>query len=170
MEPHADSRLRVPQGDLRAYMHGIGAASDGHGGTYVFFSSSGLPPRGAGRDGNWTHDVYVAHWSPERAKLAKPRVFIHRPEAQEPVSIAQSSTGNIMVTFEDGWNTADEVSQRYGVYSRLLGPVRPYPIDVKAGGRSGQRPRSARASSSSTRTTGSTAAASTISAPDAAST
>ncbi|MGV2289554.1 hypothetical protein AAHK20_12655 [Trinickia sp. YCB016] len=133
----ADARLRVPQGDLRAYMHGIGAASDGHGGTYVFFSSSGLPPHGAGRDGNWTHDVYVAHWSPEQPKLSKPRVFIHRPEAQEPVSIAQSSSGNIMVTFEDGWNTPDEVSQRYGVYSRLLGPVRPYPIDVKAGGHSG---------------------------------
>ncbi|WP_242540301.1 hypothetical protein [Trinickia mobilis] len=135
--PRADSRLRVPHGDLRAYMHGIGAASDGHGGTYVFFSSSGLPPRGAGRDGNWTHDVYVAHWTPEMAKLSKPRVFIRRPEAQEPVSIAQSSAGNIMVTFEDGWNTPDEVSQRYGVYSRLLGPVRPYPIDVKAGGHSG---------------------------------
>jgi hypothetical protein len=131
------AHARVPQGDLRAYMHGIGAASDGRGGTFVFFSSSGLPPHGAGRDGNWTHDVYVAHWAPAQAKLAKPRVFIHRSEAQEPVSIAQGSTGNIMVTFEDGWNTPDEVSQRYGVYSRTLGPVHPYPADVKAGGHSG---------------------------------
>ncbi|TKC83205.1 hypothetical protein FAZ69_25830 [Trinickia terrae] len=118
-------------------MHGIGMAADGSGGSYVFFSSSGLPPRGAGRDGNWTHDVYVAHWSPAQARLSKPRVFIRRPEAQEPVSIAQASTGNIMVTFEDGWNTPDEVSQRYGIYSRALGPVRPYPVDVKTGGHSG---------------------------------
>src|ERR1700752_3946394 len=96
------ARSIVPQGDLRAYMHGIGAASGANGLTYVFFSSSGLPPRGAGPDGNWTHDVYVARWSSTQPRLGIPRIFISNPEAQEPVSIAQNDAGNIMVTFEDG--------------------------------------------------------------------
>ncbi|KVN50071.1 hypothetical protein WJ64_20405 [Burkholderia ubonensis] len=123
--------------DLRAYMHGIGAVADAAGGYYVFFSSSGLPPKGPDRNRNWTHDVYVARWSPRSGKLARPRVFIVRPEAQEPVSVAQSETGRIMVTFEDGWNAPDEVGQRYGVYTRQLKVVRPYPVDVRVGGHSG---------------------------------
>ncbi|HEY3597146.1 MAG TPA: hypothetical protein VGL08_06505 [Paraburkholderia sp.] len=131
------SRSRATAVDPRAYMHGIGAASDAHGNTYVFFSSSGLPPRGPGRDRNWTHDVYVARWSPQQPNLDKPRIFISRPEAQEPVSIAQNDSGRVMVTFEDGWNTPNEVSQRYGVYTPDLDAVRAYPIDVKSGGHSG---------------------------------
>jgi hypothetical protein len=131
------SRARAAAVDPRSYMHGIGAASDGHGNTWVFFSSSGLPPRGPGRDRNWTHDVYVARWSPQQPNLDRPRIFISRPEAQEPVSIAQNDTGRVMVTFEDGWNTPNEVSQRYGVYTSDLDAVRPYPIDVKSGGHSG---------------------------------
>jgi len=127
----------APTGDLRAYMHGIGAVSDAQGVTTVFFSSSGLPPRGAGRDRNWTHDVYVARWTPQQPKLDRPRVFISRPEAQEPVSVAQNDTGRVMVSFEDGWNTPNEVSQRYGVYTTDLKDVKPYPNDVLSGGHSG---------------------------------
>ncbi|MBP0595800.1 hypothetical protein J8I87_40470 [Paraburkholderia sp. LEh10] len=128
---------RVPTGDLRAWMHGIGAITDEQGVTTVFFSSSGLPPRGPGRDRNWTHDVYVARWTPQQASLGRPRVFISRPEAQEPVSVAQSDTGRVMVSFEDGWNTPNEVSQRYGVYTSRLKGVKPYPNDVLSGGHSG---------------------------------
>ncbi|MFL9911384.1 hypothetical protein [Paraburkholderia sp. RL17-337-BIB-A] len=128
---------RVPSGDLRAYMHGVGATTDARGVSTVFFSSSGLPPRGAGRDRNWTHDVYVARWTPRQAMLDKPRVFISRPEAQEPVSVAQNDGGRVMVTFEDGWNTPNEVSQRYGVYTSTLQDVHPYPNDVLSGGHSG---------------------------------
>jgi hypothetical protein len=127
----------APTGDLRAYMHGIGAVSDAQGVTTVFFSSSGLPPRGAGRDRNWTHDVYIARWTPQQPKLDRPRVFISRPEAQEPVSVAQNDTGRVMVSFEDGWNTPNEVSQRYGVYTADLKDVKPYPNDVLSGGHSG---------------------------------
>jgi hypothetical protein len=105
--------------------------------TTVFFSSSGLPPRGAGRDRNWTHDVYIARWTPQQPKLDRPRVFISRPEAQEPVSVAQNDTGRVMVSFEDGWNTPNEVSQRYGVYTSDLKDVKPYPNDVLSGGHSG---------------------------------
>jgi hypothetical protein len=127
----------APTGDLRAFMHGIGVAAGPGDTMYVFFSSSGSPPRGPGRDGNWSHDVYVSSWSPSQATLSKPKIFIERPEAQEPVSIAQNDDGNIMVTFEDGWNAPNEVSQRYGVYSRMLSPIQAYPIDVKSGGHSG---------------------------------
>jgi len=133
----AASSSSGPTGDLRAYMHGIGMTTDARGVSTVFFSSSGLPPRGPGRDGNWTHDVYVARWTPQQLNLGKPRVFISRPEAQEPVSVAQNDAGRVMVTFEDGWNTPNEVSQRYGVYTLSLEGVLPYPNDVLSGGHSG---------------------------------
>lgn len=124
-------------GDERRFMHGIGWASAGGDKSWVFFSSSGLPPRGANRDGNWPHDVYVGSWSPAQKRLANVHIFISRPEAQEPVSIAQNMQGNIFVTFEDGWNAPNEVSQRYGVYRSNLAPIKPYPNDVLSGGHSG---------------------------------
>lgn len=124
-------------GDPRRFMHGIGVADAGDGRRWVFFSSSGIAPRGALRNGNWPHDVYVGEWLPGKPRLLRVRTFISRPEAQEPVSIAQNQRGDIFVTFEDGWNTPQEVSQRYGVYRRDLKPIKPYPNDVEAGGHSG---------------------------------
>ncbi|CAG9240916.1 putative signal peptide protein [Burkholderia diffusa] len=124
-------------GDPRRFMHGIGVADAGDGRRWVFFSSSGIAPRGALRNGNWPHDVYVGEWLPGKPRLLRVRTFISRPEAQEPVSIAQNPRGDIFVTFEDGWNTPQEVSQRYGVYRRDLKPIKPYPNDVEAGGHSG---------------------------------
>ncbi|WP_420991512.1 hypothetical protein ACKI2N_025150 [Cupriavidus sp. 30B13] len=123
--------------DRRAYMHGIGAAAGPAGQTYVFFSSSGLPPRGPGRDRNWTHDIYVAAWAPGQRALGEPRVLFARKEAQEPVSVAQAADGRIMLTFEDGWNTARSVSQRYLVYGADLQPRRAGVRDVRSGGHSG---------------------------------
>lgn len=123
--------------DERSFMHGIGQADAGDGKTWVFFSSSGLPPRGANRDGNWPHDVYVAQWNPGDSHLTNTRTFIKRPEAQEPVSVAQNTKGTIFITFEDGWNAPRNVSQRYGVYSKDLKPIKPYPKDVESGGHSG---------------------------------
>ncbi|WP_236720885.1 hypothetical protein [Paraburkholderia phytofirmans] len=124
-------------GDERRFMHGIAEASAGNGKTWVFFSSSGLPPRGANRDGSWPHDVYVGEWSPGDAHLSHVRIFIKRPEAQEPVSVAQNAAGDIFVTFEDGWNTPNNVSQRYGVYRQNLAAIKAYPNDVESGGHSG---------------------------------
>ncbi|WP_432418268.1 hypothetical protein [Burkholderia latens] len=137
-----DTRAEPPAsdkdaGDARRFMHGIGVADAGDGKRWVFFSSSGLPPRGAMRNGSWSHDVYVGEWQPGNSQLTHVRPFISRPEAQEPVSIAQNGRGDIFVTFEDGWDTSQEVSQRYGVYRRNLKPVKPYPHDVEAGGHSG---------------------------------
>ncbi|KWE19097.1 hypothetical protein WL74_24785 [Burkholderia cepacia] len=126
-----------PAADPRSFMHGIGVADAGSGKRWVFFSSSGIVPRGAMRSGNWPHDVYVGEWLPGAAHLLHVHTFISRPEAQEPVSIAQNARGDIFVTFEDGWNAPQEVSQRYGVYRRDLKPVKPYPNDVESGGHSG---------------------------------
>ncbi|RQS74479.1 hypothetical protein DID96_06395 [Burkholderia sp. Bp8963] len=124
-------------GDPRRFMHGVGVADAGNGKRWIFFSSSGIVPRGALANGNWPHDVYVGEWSPGSAHITHVRTFISRPEAQEPVSIAQNDRGDIFVTFEDGWNAPQEVSQRYGVYRRNLKPVKPYPNDVESGGHSG---------------------------------
>jgi hypothetical protein len=124
-------------GDPRRFMHGIGTADAGNGRRWIFFSSSGLPPRGALPSGNWPHDVYVGTWAPGQAHMTHVHIFISRPEAQEPVSVAQNAHGDIFVTFEDGWNTPNEVSQRYGVYRQDLKPIKPYPHDVESGGHSG---------------------------------
>ncbi|MFC0400287.1 hypothetical protein [Paraburkholderia rhizosphaerae] len=123
--------------DERSFMHGIGQADGGDGKTWVFFSSSGVPPHGAGRNGSWPHDVYVGQWEPGTAHLSNVRIFIKRPEAQEPASVAQNTKGTIFITFEDGWNAPRNVSQRYGVYRQNLKPIRPYPRDVESGGHSG---------------------------------
>ncbi len=136
----ADAVIAVPApdaGDERRFMHGIGQADAGDGKTWVFFSSSGVPPRGANRDGSWPHDIYVGEWSPGEPHVSRVRTFIKRPEAQEPVSVAQNASGNIFMTFEDGWNAPRNVSQRYGVYRQNLSPIKPYPKDVESGGHSG---------------------------------
>ncbi|KVW67022.1 hypothetical protein [Burkholderia ubonensis] len=135
--PHPSSAQRKDTGDPRRFMHGIGVADAGNGKRWIFFSSSGIPPRGALASGNWPHDVYVGEWSPGSAHITHVRTFISRPEAQEPVSVAQNDRGDLFVTFEDGWNAPQEVSQRYGVYRRNLKPVKPYPNDVESGGHSG---------------------------------
>ncbi|KWN12565.1 hypothetical protein [Burkholderia ubonensis] len=131
------SAQRKDTGDPRRFMHGIGVADAGNGKRWIFFSGSGIPPRGALSNGNWPHDVYVGEWSPGSARITHVRTFISRPEAQEPVSVAQNGHGDLFVTFEDGWNAPQEVSQRYGVYRRDLKPVKPYPNDVESGGHSG---------------------------------
>ena len=122
--------------DKRVYMHGIEAVQKTDSSYLVFFSSSGLPPKGADEDGSWTHDVYVAPWHVGDKKI-KPRIFIQRDEAQEPASAARTSDGHIMVSFEDGWNAHDGVSQRYGVYSETLQPIAAYPRTIEMGGHSG---------------------------------
>ena len=104
-------------------------------------------------------------WLPGKPNLLHVRPFISRPEAQEPVSIAQNARGDIFVTFEDGWNAPQEVSQRYGVYRRDLKPIKPLSERRRIGRPLGMSPRRPTASSCSIPPTGSTAAASTTSAP-----
>lgn len=130
---------RRSEGDLRRFMHGVAAVPGELPGSYnVFFSSSGLPPRGPDRQGSWTHDVYVQQWRADSGASSPPRLFIARPEAQEPVSAARNGSGQVMLTFEDGWRAGDEeVVQRYGIYDAALRPLKPYPQTVEPGGHSG---------------------------------
>lgn len=126
------------QQDLRSFMHGVVALPAGQGGGFdVFFSSAGLPPRGADAQGRWRHDVYLLHWDADAGAQGQPQILIARPEAQEPVSAARNSSGHVMLTFEDGWNSRDEVSQRYAVYDAAMRPIKPYPQTAVSGGHSG---------------------------------
>jgi len=122
--------------DPRSYNHGINAVPDGEGGYRVFFSSSGLVPTGEDEDGNWTHDIYMGRWTPGMARL-NPSLFLGKPEAQEPVDVARSEDGHILMTLEDGWDTYGEVEQRYAVYDAHMHVVVAYPQTVSDGGHSG---------------------------------
>ncbi|WP_228761614.1 hypothetical protein [Pseudomonas sp. MPC6] len=125
------------QEDLRSYMHGIEAVKGADGRFLIFISSSGIPPKGKDENGNWPHDIYLSKWGINDARISPPTLFIQKPEAQEPVSVAQTTDGNVMLSFEDGWNTSNEVNQRYGVYDAKLRPIAPYPRVVATGGHSG---------------------------------
>lgn len=119
--------------DKRAFQHGITLVTVSEARKLLFWSSAGLPPTGAGADGNWSHDVFVA----EPGALAQAKPIIVAPEAQEPASAAIAADGRIMVTFEDGWNTDSETTQRFGLYNPDLSPVAAYPQLVAEGGHSG---------------------------------
>ncbi|MCW7540206.1 hypothetical protein OOT46_20440 [Aquabacterium sp. A7-Y] len=131
------ARPAQDEGDRRAFNHGIEAVQGADGRWRIFFSSSGLPPTGPDDSGAWQHDVYVSSWGPEDARISAPHVLIRKPEAQEPVSAARTDNGHVMLSFEDGWNSDSEVSQRYAIYDEELQPVAPYPQDVEPGGHSG---------------------------------
>ena len=117
--------------DPRREAHGLATARDADGKTLIFYSAGRRPAPGS----SWHHDVVVARW--HDGVLEKPTPFIVREEAQEPVSVAQAANGNILVTFEDGWDANGSVTQRYGVYRDTLEEVAPYPREVKRGGHSG---------------------------------
>ncbi|MBC7836271.1 hypothetical protein H7X87_00630 [Acetobacteraceae bacterium] len=122
--------------DLREFQHGLSFVPLPSGEYYLIWSSSGNPPQGSGEGGNWTHDIYYSRIDPASPRI-RPATLISRPEAQEPASAAISSSGAILVTTEDGWNTSYEVSQRYALFNRTLEPVRSYPQTVMDGGHSG---------------------------------
>ncbi len=128
---------RPPSDDPRSTMHGIAAVHGPGHIRWVFFSSAGYPPRRPAAGDDWTHDVFVVPWDAATGKLGSARSFIQRPQAQEPVAAAQLPGGRILLTMEDGWNTPNTVTQRYGIYRIDLGPVHPYPAEVEAGGHSG---------------------------------
>lgn len=130
------SVTNIPIEDTRAYQHGIDFVPLPDGNHYLVWASSGNPPTGAKPDGSWPHDIYYSKINPVSPKIT-PRILIANPEAQEPVSTAVSSDGHIMATLEDGWNTPNEVAQRYGIYDLNFNPVLPYPRMAYDGGHSG---------------------------------
>ena len=122
--------------DLRSFQHGIKLVALPGGNDVLVWSSSGNPPTGAWPDGSWPHDVYYSFINPANPVIT-PVTLISKPEAQEPASAAISADGHILITMEDGWNTHNEVAQRYGVYDTNLSPVLAYPQMVFDGGHSG---------------------------------
>lgn len=120
--------------DLREYQHGIDLLRRPNGQYYLIWSSQGNPPSAA--SGNWTHDIYASAIDPANPVI-HPTTLISQSEAQEPASSAISADGHIMITNEDGWNTNNQVAQRYGVYDSDLKGVKPYPQMVYDGGHSG---------------------------------
>ncbi len=122
--------------DVRSFQHGIDLIPLPNGHYKLIWSSSGNPPTGADRNGNWPHDVYFSDIDPTEPRIT-PKVLISRYEAQEPASSAITDDGHIMITMEDGWNAQNVLAQRYGVYDTTLKPVKGYPQLVFDGGHSG---------------------------------
>jgi hypothetical protein len=125
--------------DDRAYQHGIDFVRRPDGKWWLIWSSSGNPPTGPDGSGNWTDDIYAALVDPASPSVNPNAAvaFIKNPEAQEPAASAISADGHIMVTMEDGWNTSNEVAQRYGVYDAELKASKAYPQMIQDGGHSG---------------------------------
>ena len=122
--------------DLRQYQHGVNVLERADGKIIVIWSSSGNPPQGEDEYGNWTHDVYYAVVERDNPAITDIQTLIAYPEAQEPASAAMADNGSIIITMEDGWNSAS-VAQRFGVYSDSLSGIRSYPQLVYEGGHSG---------------------------------
>jgi len=123
--------------DLREYQHGIDFIPLSNGLYYLFWASQGNPPSLQYEiSGNWQSDIYVSIIDPGNP-VVRPQVFTTETEAQEPVSAAITNDGHIMVINEDGWNTQNQVAERYGVYDNGLNGVKPYPQMVYDGGHSG---------------------------------
>ena len=122
--------------DSRAFQHGINFAQRADDQWLLVWSSSGNPPAGKNRKGNWTHDVYYSLIDTQKLVI-HPNRLISKLEAQEPASSAITEDGNLMITMEDGWNTEQNVAQRYAVYDSAMKPIKAYPQLVQDGGHSG---------------------------------
>lgn len=128
----------IEEEDLRAFQHGLDCLLLPNGNYVAIWSSTGNPPTGPDKDGEWQDDVYYAFINPITGLMDGVKSLISYPMAQEPASSAINSDGHIMVTMEDAWNAGDdELYQRYGVYDTCLKPIKAYPQTVYAGGHSG---------------------------------
>lgn len=134
-----EAPLATEHTDPRAFQHGIDYVPTSNGQQLLIWSSAGIRPMGPDINGNWTHDVYFSTVKPQAnsAIISAPTRFITAPEAQEPASAAITTIGTIMVTMEDGWNSKNVLSQRYGVYNEQMEPISAYPQSAMDGGHSG---------------------------------
>ena len=90
-----------PVEDTRQYAHGVSIIENS-----VLWSEKSDEQRESG----WTHDIY-------KKEIGQPEVetLVSNPEAREPVS-ASSTDESIIITYEDGYDTSNNVSQRYKLY------------------------------------------------------
>lgn len=90
-----------PTEDTRKYAHGVSIV-----GNSVLWSEKSEEQR---KDG-WTHDIYKKEISESQIDT-----LVSNPEAQEPVS-ASSTDKTSIITYEDGYDSSNNVSQRYKLY------------------------------------------------------
>ena len=91
-----------PTEDLRYYAHGVSIVENS-----VLWSEKSDEERESG----WTHDIYKKEIGQTQVET-----LVSNPEAQEPVS-ASSTEETIIITYEDGYDTANNVAQRYKLYN-----------------------------------------------------
>lgn len=90
-----------PVEDLRQYTHGVSIVENS-----VLWSEKSDEQRKAG----WTHDIYKKVIGEDQVET-----LVSNPEAQEPVS-ASSTKETILITYEDGYDTPNHISQRFKLY------------------------------------------------------
>lgn len=90
-----------PVEDTRKYAHGVSIIENS-----VLWSGESDEQRKHG----WNHDIYK-----KEIGQSEVETLVSNPEAQEPVS-ASSTEESIIITYEDGYDTNRNVSQRYKVY------------------------------------------------------
>lgn len=90
-----------PIEDMRRYAHGVSIVGDS-----VLWSEHS----GEQRKEGWTHDIY-------KKEIGQSHIdtLVANPEAQEPVS-ASSTNDTILITYEDGFDSTNNISQRFKVY------------------------------------------------------
>lgn len=121
--------------DLREFQHGLDFIKISPERYALIWSSSGNPPAGSNMV-HWTHDIYYSFIDIKKPTIS-PKLLISKPEAQEPASAAISTSGNILITTEDGWDTPSVVDQRYALFNKDFQTIRSYPQLVLQGGHSG---------------------------------
>lgn len=101
--PQQPEQPEQPQSveDTRKYTHGVSIIENS-----VLWSEKSDEQR---KDG-WTHDIY-------KKEIGETEIdtLVEDPEAQEPVS-ASSTDESIIITYEDGYDTSNNVSQRFKLY------------------------------------------------------
>ncbi|MEZ0481315.1 hypothetical protein [Planococcus sp. SSTMD024] len=95
------SQQSQPTEDTRKYAHGVSII-----GNSVLWSEKSYEQR---KDG-WTHDIYIKEIGENHVDT-----LVSNPEAQEPVS-ASSTVETSIITYEDGYDSTNNVSQRYKLY------------------------------------------------------
>ncbi|MCH4825539.1 hypothetical protein [Planococcus halocryophilus] len=87
--------------DIRQYTHGISIINNS-----VIWSEKSDEQRKNG----WTHDIYK-----KEIEQSQIEPLVENPEAQEPAS-ASSTKETIIITYEDGFDTKNSISQRFRIY------------------------------------------------------
>lgn len=137
--------------DRRAYQHGVKLLKRADGEYWLLWSSAaGEPPKGARnpvlanglRCEYFTHDIYYSAINPDHPRINK-KTLLAMPEAQEPVSAAVSTSGNILITYEDGSESDvteqcnGVIQQRYQLYDGNLAALSGMNTVATNGGHSG---------------------------------